>query len=246
MLPDREEGHKGAPPCLPAAPAAPAQRHRRSQPRYLKFCQDYNDNACCIPGHDLEDQIQFENLIAGLGPGCKNPMMYPEVRYFYCLGCDPDQPDYTDYTTNTIRLCKSFTERLWDNPTFDDCGVMQVRRGRPFGSHLSRRAATPDARDCPPQSNECPASWGDNDMDPYTCGDDLIIPSLAFGGGVMEMLNQFKPPGLDDFTFVEVDDDAAEGCWDAPAYRSGASRRQLASSAGLAVLAGVALRRLLP
>merc|ERR1719484_208671 len=55
--------------------------------RYLKFCQDYNSRACCIPGHDLENQVQFENLIEGLGPGCKNPMMYPEVRFFYCLGC---------------------------------------------------------------------------------------------------------------------------------------------------------------
>merc|ERR1712110_593079 len=65
------------------------------KPRYLKFCQDYNDKACCIPGHDLEDQIQFEFLIEGLGPGCKNPMMYPNIRYFYCLGCVPDQPKYT-------------------------------------------------------------------------------------------------------------------------------------------------------
>merc|ERR1719198_2881194 len=63
--------------------------------RYLKFCQDYNAVACCIPGHDLENQVQFENLIDGLGPGCKNPMMYPELRYFYCLGCDPHQPLYT-------------------------------------------------------------------------------------------------------------------------------------------------------
>jgi len=88
-------------------------------------------------------------------------------------------------------------------------------------------------------------------MDPYTCGDDLIIPSVEYGSEanpVMAMLNQgsFKPPGLDDFTFVEVEDDDARGCWDAPAYRSGASRRQLAGSAGLAVLLGAALRRYLP
>merc|ERR1719313_3325949 len=86
--------------------------------RYLKFCQDYNSKACCIPGHDLENQVQFENLIDGLGPGCKNPMMYPEVRYFYCLGCDPDQPQYTDAPTvpngsQQIRICKSFLDKLW-------------------------------------------------------------------------------------------------------------------------------------
>mmetsp|Transcript_66308 Transcript_66308/g.117463 ORF Transcript_66308/g.117463 Transcript_66308/m.117463 type:complete len:101 (-) Transcript_66308:26-328(-) len=60
--------------------------------RYLKFCQNYNSESCCIPGHDLENQLQFELAIDALGPGCKNPMMYPELRYFYCLGCDPLQP----------------------------------------------------------------------------------------------------------------------------------------------------------
>jgi len=80
--------------------------------RYLKFCQDYNAEACCIPGHDLENQVQFENLIDGLGPGCKNPMMYPELRYFYCLGCDPDQPRVTNNQTNEIAICKSFITQL--------------------------------------------------------------------------------------------------------------------------------------
>ena len=56
----------------------------RPQARYLKFCQDYNTLSCCVPGHDLEDQVQFENLISGLGPGRKNPMMYPEVGYPAC------------------------------------------------------------------------------------------------------------------------------------------------------------------
>merc|ERR1719311_233290 len=78
--------------------------------RYLKFCQDYNSQACCILGHDLENQVQFENLIEGLGPGCKNPMMYPEVRFFYCLGCDPAQPTYTE--GNTIRICQTFLDKL--------------------------------------------------------------------------------------------------------------------------------------
>merc|ERR1719191_2369460 len=85
--------------------------------RYLKFCQDYNRDSCCIPGHDLENQVQFENLIEGLGPGCKNPMMYPELRYFYCLGCDPDQPRVTN--GSTIFVCKSFLDKLWRDPAYE-------------------------------------------------------------------------------------------------------------------------------
>ena len=196
----------------------PASFKRRTsrvrQARYLKFCQDYNGESCCIPGHDLEDQVQFENLIDELGPGCKNPMMYPEarrrrarptrrpgprrcierparagappaarpsrallrttagaepclgrdpageaasaccppapatsqlpvdnqlpadapprraasptqIRYFYCLGCDPQQPTFTDDTAATITICRSFVSKLWSDPSYDECGVMQ-------------------------------------------------------------------------------------------------------------------------
>ena len=147
------------------------------QARYLKFCQDYNPNACCIPGHDLENQIQFENLISGLGPGCKNPMMYPEVRFFYCLGCDPDQPKFT--VGNEIRVCKSFLDRLWRDPAYEDCGVMY--------------------------SNPCPSNWADEDFDPYQCGDTLLLPKQTYNNNVTQFINVFKPPGLEDFDFVSID-----------------------------------------
>ena len=66
----------------------------------------------------MENQLQFENLIDGLGPGCKNPMMYPAIRYYYCLGCDPKQPEYTDDSkgeNGEIRVCESFVDRIWRN-----------------------------------------------------------------------------------------------------------------------------------
>jgi len=161
--------------------------------RYLKFCQDYNPNACCIPGHDLENQIQFENLISGLGPGCKNPMMYPEVRFFYCLGCDPDQPKFT--VGNEIRVCKSFLDRLWRDPAYEDCGVMY--------------------------SNPCPSNWADEDFDPYQCGDTLLLPKQTYNNNVTQFINVFKPPGLEDFDFVSIDDARDETpCWVAKVYTS--------------------------
>ena len=89
----------------------------------------------------MENQLQFENLIDGLGPGCKNPMMYPAIRYYYCLGCDPMQPAYTNDATSEIRVCKSFVDRIWrDNgKEYDDCGVMKsndVRLAPPFSPPL--------------------------------------------------------------------------------------------------------------
>mmetsp|Transcript_3762 Transcript_3762/g.8182 ORF Transcript_3762/g.8182 Transcript_3762/m.8182 type:complete len:228 (-) Transcript_3762:713-1396(-) len=195
--------------------------------RYLKFCQDYNAQACCIPGHDLENQAQFENLIDGLGPGCKNPMMYPELRYFYCLGCDPDQPKYTNNVTMEVKVCHKFVKTLWDDPAYDDCGVMYP--------------------------NPCPENWQNDGMDPYACGDDLLMPKVqeSWEGVGLEgapsgiaFMNVFKPPGMDDYTFVQ----AAEGdpdCWMAPAFKPNSASR-LASTTGLVVMfLGMALHRLL-
>jgi len=196
--------------------------------RYLKFCQDYNQLACCIPGHDLENQVQFENLIEGLGPGCKNPMMYPEVRFFYCLGCDPDQPKYTEYDSTgqagTINICKSFLDKLWRDPAYEECGVMY--------------------------SNPCPDpdTW---DFDPYMCGDTLVLPKHDYNGNVTHFINVFKPPGLENYDFVEIDDtlsgNDATPCWMARTYsNSGAARAtspvSWAATAALATVAAAVLQ----
>ena len=216
--------------------------------RYLKFCQDYNPQACCIPGHDLENQVQFENLIDGLGPGCKNPMMYPEVRFFYCLGCDPEQPKFTDdaHTVRsgthadgsgynncevgdtegdcgelgpgspTIRICKSFLDKLWRDPAFDDCGVMY--------------------------SNPCPTSWENADFDPYQCGDSLFLPRQEYDDNAERFINDFKPPGLDDYYFESVDD-SVEGhpdCWIAKVYTNSAAPSRWSSAAGAIATAAAA------
>jgi len=189
------------------------------QARYLKFCQDYNTEACCIPGHDLENQVQFENLIDGLGPGCKNPMMYPHIRYFYCLGCDPHQPDYT--FGENIHICKSFLDTLWRDPTYDECGVMY--------------------------SNPCPTQWGDDqDFDPYQCGDTLVLPKAEYHNNVTAFINAFKPPGLDGFEFFMVDDVNNQNhapCWSAPAFTSDATRLSARMLSTVAIMAfGMAAR----
>jgi len=226
------------------------------KPRYLKFCQDYNNNACCIPGHDLENQLQFELLIDGLGPGCKNPMMYPNIRYYYCLGCDPKQAEYTEYNPNYdgegsmgyVYVCEDFVKKLWTDyiPQYRECGVMQA--------------------------NACPEPFGD--FDPYTCGDDLVIPPVIFGeslgpagteaastaddcvdggwecpdgkmrcGGI-GFMNQYPPPGMYDYTFV-IANESSKACWQPPFMRSSAAR-VLSGGATLAVmLLGVALRHFL-
>ena len=154
-----------------------------TKPRYLKFCQDYNAEACCIPGHDLEAQAQFEFLIDGLGDGCTSPRIYPDIRYFYCLGCDPTQPQYTDQTASAspvVSICQSFVDELWSSSVFDECGVMMP--------------------------NDCPAGF--ETFGPYSCGEGVIIPGNIFTGDSagIDFLNTFKPPGLSDHVFVAIND----------------------------------------
>merc|ERR1719240_2143760 len=141
-------------------------------------------------------------------------MRLPNV-YFYCLGCDPLQPDYT--SGNTIRICKSFLDKLWRDPAYDECGVMY--------------------------SNPCPSSWGDDqDFDPYQCGDTLVLPKQAYNGNVTHFINVFKPPGLEDYDFVSVDDVNTknhEACWIARTYSNsaGSSRLPTGTWVGTALLA---------
>ncbi len=79
-------------------------------------------------------------------------------------------------------------------------------------------------------------------MDPYMCGDDLILPKITFkdeDNPALNFINQFKPPGLEN-TFIEVDDTGANGpadpCWNAPAFSSGAWSSRLGAG-GFAALA---------
>ena len=57
-------------------------------------------------------------------------------------------------------------------------------------------------------------------------------PALAF-------INKFKPPGLDDFTFVDVDDsvDGHAPCWNAPAFTTSPAPRLESDAATVASVA---------
>ena len=219
----------------------------------------------------MENQLQFENLIDGLGPGCKNPMMYPAIRYYYCLGCDPKQPEYTDDSkgeNGEIRVCSSFVDRIWRDGgrEYDDCGVMKsndVRpahpSSRPFHPHaapISRnRAEAPRSTPAharprplvrPPLSltaaraAQCPIAWGDNDFDPYTCGDDLIIPRMFNDTNTAhKFLNFFKPPGIEQDIVVVPDDESQGKCWNARAFSSGAAASLPRSASLLTTIAAV-------
>ena len=95
-------------------------------------------------------------------------------------------------------------------------------------------------------SNPCP---GDNwDFDPYMCGDTLLLPKQQFNDNVTAFINVFKPPGLEDFTFVSIDDRIIDGvkvdttpCWIAATYSSSGAARQAGTASWAATAALVAV-----
>ena len=95
-------------------------------------------------------------------------------------------------------------------------------------------------------SNPCPSNWADEDFDPYQCGDTLLLPRQTYNDNATAFINVFKPPGLDDFHFVSIDDTiGADGnklddtpCWVANVYRSDSSSPAPRLSASWALTAG--------
>eukprot|EP00666_Eupelagonemidae_sp_cell4sb_P006938 gene6938-1854_t len=64
----------------------------------LVFCHWYNERTCCVPAGDQESWDQFFNLM-DLGRECSYARhsirdKYRRIREWYCLACDPSEPDY--------------------------------------------------------------------------------------------------------------------------------------------------------
>jgi hypothetical protein len=150
------------------------------KPRSLSFCHKFNDQACCAPAMDDENN-EFFNLLTGLGLSCRlrGDIREDPIAKWYCLNCDPEQASYvrpvafldvcdggcpTGDRTATILVDKKWAEDgfgidpLLDGPQsrFQQCG-------------LKKSSPCLDI-------NEDPIP----DRDRYTCGDDLVIPNNAY------------------------------------------------------------------
>eukprot|EP00052_Salpingoeca_macrocollata_P006940 m.56758 g.56758 ORF g.56758 m.56758 type:complete len:381 (+) comp15742_c0_seq1:136-1278(+) len=85
------------------------------KPRSLSFCHKFNDNACCPPALDMENNEMFDTMM-NLGLSCRlrgdirdNPM-----AKFYCMNCDPQQPKYVR-NEPLVATC--------DEGESDDCSI---------------------------------------------------------------------------------------------------------------------------
>eukprot|EP01065_Artemidia_motanka_P037396 TRINITY_DN4587_c3_g1_i1.p2 TRINITY_DN4587_c3_g1~~TRINITY_DN4587_c3_g1_i1.p2 ORF type:complete len:273 (+),score=89.74 TRINITY_DN4587_c3_g1_i1:44-862(+) len=201
------------------------------RPQALEFCYDHNSKACCVPGADQESHVMFARLM-DVGLACSYAQtgvmhLYEELRSWYCLACDPNEPRYRFRTAIgdsvnyirgvqsssvwTWRVCRSFLDKMWhgvgqtgkDGGRYDMCGV---KTENPCAGNTQVVWSTALNRTV---SSEQPVLGG---WDPYQCGDNFVVPSKFYQGqweaAASAFLRDIPPPNFDDagFRFVVVDD----------------------------------------
>ena len=85
----------------------------------LSKCYKYNNEACCLSVHDdyINEQI---NML--LSESCIRK--YAEFENLMCFGCHPMESKYIDKEKLTIKICKKFALRLWNNSETDDANIL--------------------------------------------------------------------------------------------------------------------------
>eukprot|EP01147_Barroeca_monosierra_P000073 gene73-3469_t len=156
--------------------------HPPRKPRALTFCNRFNDNACCIPGIDVDDHVYFmEMMDNGISCRIRGDVRRHPIARMYCMNCDPNQPKYvrpveydpsiinddaedTDERDSTLLVCRGYMkETFGDFTMFDDCGMLVSEPC--LGLVLDDGDIEEIVID---------------DRDRYTCGDEYIVPSSEF------------------------------------------------------------------
>jgi len=173
-------------------------------PRSLSFCHKFNDGACCVPQLDDENN-EFFGMLTNLGLSCRirGDIRVDPLATFYCLNCDPEQPDYVrvgmssaagegdaysesaNDAVNGGNYYGDAVQKTGDSKGGDDKGTLLV------DVEWAKREFKTDPLLSGPDSrlSKCgllvsvPCMGSENDeiilsgRDRYTCGDDLVIPS---------------------------------------------------------------------
>eukprot|EP00055_Hartaetosiga_balthica_P018646 m.135005 g.135005 ORF g.135005 m.135005 type:complete len:269 (+) comp9803_c0_seq1:65-871(+) len=170
-----------------------------TEPRSLSFCHQFNDESCCLPGFDAENEELFTNMRdVGLSCRIRGSIRQTPLAKLYCLNCDPHQPKYVrvDSTgTEHMLICKDWASAafgvsasLKNLTVFDECGLL-----------ISSSCLDGNGTEIP-------------DRDRYTCGDDIVIPSNIWDPSLSEVLNlenffnfpNLGTPNFDDFHYRVV------------------------------------------
>eukprot|EP00756_Hemistasia_phaeocysticola_P045409 Hpha_TRINITY_DN19165_c0_g1::TRINITY_DN19165_c0_g1_i1::g.94754::m.94754 len=203
----------------------------------LVWCHWYSSNTCCLPAADQEAFDQFFAMM-DLGLQCSHSRhsirnKYRKLREWFCLACDPREPDYrysagrgsplnnvkpkqvpTGQLVFNWRVCKSFVDSAWhgdgspeqvDGGLYDECGVKTQNHCDAQKQVVWDPTAQRGYGGVVDTSYPVLNGW-----DPYMCGDNLVVPSKFYQGATAaeDFLRAVTPPSFEDipFEFVVVDD----------------------------------------
>lgn len=175
-----------------------------SVPRSLSFCHKFNDNACCVPQLDDENNDFFGQL-TNLGLSCRlrGDIRDDALAKMYCMNCDPDQPKYVRVgasvesmmDTSGGRYVDEGGDRKFHTADFAPAGELQIVlvslqwAKDEFGADPllvgrdNRLAKCGLLVSVPCAGDTVEALEG---RDRYMCGDDLFLPANS-GYGVIQM-----------------------------------------------------------
>lgn len=110
--------------CLGKPQCLLTSNHCQKPVPSLTQCYKYNQESCCVAGHDAVIKSSYESLWSTT---CLRE--YANLELLYCLGCNLDQGKYVDATNKIVRVCQSFADELFDFSTstrtlYDNCGVL--------------------------------------------------------------------------------------------------------------------------
>lgn len=93
----------------------------------LTQCYKFNQKACCTSGHDATIKDSYSGLLSNT---CLRE--FPNLEYFYCLGCSDAQATFVDVDRKVVHVCPSFSKQLWDDVDYDRCGLNLGTNAWPF------------------------------------------------------------------------------------------------------------------
>jgi len=109
----------------------------------LKQCYIFTRDSCCTSSHDSDIADKLKGLVS---ESCIDE--FDNLIQYYCFGCNSQSPKFAitskDGKTKTLKICKSFAERLWaggeynfkslsdgkPRSTYDNCGLKIGESGK--------------------------------------------------------------------------------------------------------------------
>ena len=152
----------------------------------LSKCYKYNNEACCLSVHDDYISSHVDSI---LSPSCVRK--YPEFENLMCFGCHPLESNYI--VNDTIRICKSFAENLWNSTEVED-GLNQPTT----------------------VFDNCGFKVDLEDLSNLANGSSYIIPSEVFPS-IYAFFDYIKIPFYEDYK-IEIVDSNDETCYNYSLY----------------------------